>query len=124
MANASMTITDTKLASASVKVITAVWLSDDSTGAVNGTTTNYFDGQILGVMTVPGAGTPSNNYDVKIYDPLGANVELSAGGLMDRSNATTQYLGTNIAPVAASTLKIDVSNAGNAKNGTVYIWVR
>ena len=51
MAGSSMTFTE--IVFGSVKKIKCVWLSDDGTGDVSGTTTNFYDGRILGLALFP-----------------------------------------------------------------------
>jgi hypothetical protein len=123
MANSVMTITETITASGTVKKLKAVWLSDDSNGIVNASTTNTYDGYVLAAVTVPGAGTPTNSYNVAVYDSDGVDVCL--GALANRSNASTQFANSVVlGAVASSKLAINVSGAGNAKNGVLYMYFR
>jgi hypothetical protein len=123
MANSSMSFTETYTTSGSIKKIKAVWLSDDANGTCSKTTTYAYDGQLMGAITVPGAGTPANQYNVTIKDS--DSVDIALGGLLLRSNVATQYVnGSVMAGAAASVLNINVSGAGNATNGIVYLYFR
>jgi hypothetical protein len=94
-------------------------------GAADGTTTYSYSGKIELLTTVPsGGGTaPSDNYDVTVVDSDGINVLAGAGADRDVAN-TEQVLGTSLGAVASSTLTIHVTNAGDAKQGTVYLYIR
>ena len=123
MANSVMSFTETKLISGSVKKVKCVWLSDDANGTCVGNTSTYYDGQIIGAITIPGAGTPANSYDIAVYDS--DSVDVALGSLFDRSNVTTQYInGSAMAGLASSVINVQVTNAGNAKNGTLYLYIR
>jgi hypothetical protein len=65
----------------------------------------------------------SLNYDVVVNDLDGTDVLMGAGA--NRSNtATEQVLMSSLGFVANDTLEIQVSNAGNTKQGTAYIYIR
>lgn len=124
MAAGSMTITE--YMSGTVKKIKAVWTaSTGDAGNVSGTTTNMFDGRIIGAITVPGTGAdqPDDNYDIALNDADGVDVAL--GALANRDETNTEFVAeASMAGVARSKLTIAVTNAGSGLKGTVSIFIR
>ena len=123
MAGSAVVITETT--HTSVRKVVFAWTSDSATGAVSGTTTNAYDGEIIGLTTAPsGGGTaPSDNYDVTIADAAGHDVLLGAG--VDRDVANTEHVArASLGGVAGSPLTLSVANAGNSKLGTVTLYIR
>ena len=122
MAGSAMTFTEVTYGT--IKKIKAAWVSDDATGAVSGTTTNYYDGRLIGAVTVPdGSAAPTDNYDVAVNDSDGVDVAL--GALADRDATNTEYRAeASMAGVANSKLTIAVTNAGNSKKGALYLYIR
>lgn len=107
-----------------VKKITFAWTSSAG-GAADATTAKRYDGKILGLATIPGAGgvAPTADYDVRITDADGLDVLLGAG--IDRHTTNTEYVdGATLSAVAESALTLAVTNAGNAKEGTAVLWIR
>jgi hypothetical protein len=113
-----------------IKKTSLDWTADAS-GDVSGTTTNdLINGEIMRIVTKPdtGATTPSDNYDIVIYDDdsvdvlmgLGANEPNSSNGhfVPLLGDGTTTW---GRVPVH-SRLELQVSNAGNANGGTVIIY--
>jgi len=103
------------------------WLSDAS-GDVSANSFNVKQGELLQVRTTPSvAAAPTDNYDVVIND---ANTYDILGGLgANRDTANTEM----IVPVVSTTFPLIleagaltpvVSNAGNAKQGTIVLLVR
>lgn len=117
------TVTATEVTYPAVKKIKFAWTSDNS-GDADKTTTAAFTGKLIQVTTVPdGTAAPTDNYDVEVQDADG--VDLLAGAGVDRDTAATEHITSDsIGAVSASTLKLVVSNAGNTKKGTVYVYVR
>jgi hypothetical protein len=123
MAGATMTFTETVYGT--IKKIKCAWLSDDATGAVSGTTTNYYDGRFIGACTVPGlaAAAPTDNYDIAVSDA--DSVDIALGALANRDTANTEYVAeASMAGTAQSKLTVAVTNAGNTKTGTLYLYIR
>lgn len=122
MAGSSMTFTEITIGS--VKKIKAAWVSDDTTGAVSGTTTEVYSGRFLGLITDPGAPAPSDNYTVTVADDDGVDLLLGAA-TGNRDTATTEFIKeADMAGVAMSKLTFAVSGAGNSKQGTIYLLIR
>lgn len=102
------------------------WVSDDSTGSVIGKTTEKFTGQILQLITDPGSSAPTDNYDITVTDYRGADVLVLGGA--DRDTAITEIktsagLGVPFGYVVNSTLTFSIGNAGNSKNGRIYLHI-
>ena len=116
----TVTVTTTDLRS--MKKYTIAWTSDAS-GDASGTTFTPTRGRILEIHFIPGATTPTDLYDVVVRDVNA--VDLSIGGGANCSNAATR-IAQLYPPVVAngvSTVEVVVSNAGNAKTGTVVVYV-
>jgi len=122
MAGSSMTFTETIIGS--VKKIKCVWVSDDATGAVSGTTVEGYSGRFLGLITDPGAPAPSDNYTVTVTDSDGVDLLLGAA-TANRDTANTEFIKeADMGGVAMSKLTFAVSAAGNSKAGTIYLLIR
>lgn len=122
MAGSSVTFTETIIGS--VKKIKAAWVSDDADGTASGETTYGYSGKIELLTTVPsGSAAPTDAYDITLTDS--DSVDVLAGGGADRDTANTeQVLGSSLGAVASSKLTLNISNAGNSKEGTVYVYIR
>lgn len=107
----------------SVKKVGFVWTSD-AAGVVSGTlTTKVYNGEILRFVTDPSATAPTALYDVTILDDDGTDVLMGAGA--DRSaTVTEQVLASSLGVVANDHLELRIANAGNAKGGTVWLYLR
>jgi hypothetical protein len=127
MANGAV-VTTTEIVHTTVKLMHFDWQSgdaaDDDAGAAAATSTAVFNGDIIGLATVPDAvAAPTDDYDVAITDSRGLDVLMGAGA--DRDTANTEYVvGSSLGAVVESTLTLGVTNAGNVKKGNVYVWIR
>lgn len=120
------------------------WTSDAS-GNVNGNTTNgagvitgspgRITGLLLRVVFIPGTGgvQPSDAYDMVMLDSNGFDILAGLGANLSQTNTTSKVPGNamtdgttvSTAPIALNDiLELQVSNAGNAKQGTVVLYVR
>lgn len=123
----SVTVTQTEIGGG-VTQYSLAWVSD-AAGAVTGNTIAIKRGEILAVKFKPdAAGTqPTDLYDVTFEDP--DNVDLLAGGGANLSNATTTRkkpavnTSDSLFFEGSTTCELVVANAGNAKGGTVILWV-
>lgn len=119
------TVTITEETFGSVKKITFAWTSDAS-GNVSGTlTTKSYNGALERLVTVPAGGgsAPTNLYDITMLDQDSTDVLMAAGA--DRSSANTEQVQrTSLGVVANDKLELRIANAGNAKSGTVYLYLR
>ena len=108
------------------KKVTFDWLSDAS-GDVSGNLSKVLSGIIERIVFVPdGGGTaPTALYDVLLNDVEGVDVLNGAGANLS-ATVTTQagpaLTGGQMAFDDA--LDLVVSNAGNAKGGKVFIYIR
>jgi hypothetical protein len=108
----------------SVATYTVTWTSSAG-GAVSGNPVTLKAGHITQVELVPGsAGTqPTDLYDVLLNN---ANaVDFLIGGGANLSNATPKLLQINppLYHNGSATFDLVISNAGNAKTGTIVITV-
>lgn len=111
-----------------IKKITFSWTSENgggNAGKATKTTLDSYTGEIIRLVTVPGAApnAPTDDYDVAINDEDGNDVLMGAGADRDTAN-TEQVLASSLGCVANDKLTLSVTNAGNAKRGTVYLYIR
>jgi hypothetical protein len=121
------TVTVSEEVHETIKKIIWAWTSDangDAGTASEGITTNAFSGEILRLVTVPSAvAAPTASYDVYVYDEDTTDVLMGAG--VDRHTSNTeQVLASSLGVVANDKLDLVVDNAGDAKSGTVYLYLR
>lgn len=123
-----MAVTITERTHTSVKKITWAWTSaaDGTAGGSGGggRTSVAFDGVLERLVTVPdGTAAPTDNYDITITDEDSVDVLVGAGA--NRSATATQQVTTaSLSAAAGSRLTLNVTNAGNAKSGTVHLYLR
>ena len=116
-----------------VRKYTFDWVSSAG-GAVSGTESDHISGEILRVVFIPsGTAAPTANYDVTLEDEAGNDVLGGRGANLSATVTTTVKPGvaftdgttTSVAPIAIDDkLELVVANAGNAKAGTVILYVR
>lgn len=116
-----------------IKFVKWAWTSDAS-GDVNGTATKFLSGQPLRFVTDPSATAPTDNYDIVINDADG--VDIAAGNLANRDTANTEeaFPLKELTIGATATvqrvgefcgqLSLVVTNAGNAKLGTLTMYYK
>lgn len=111
-----------------IQKLTLSWTS--SGGAVSGNTFTPPGGELLQVKFIPGANSaqPTDLYDMTLVDSDG--VDYLAGLGANLSNAAASVVVPRASTSAArfyldgsSTLDLVVANAGNAKSGTVILWI-
>ena len=117
-----VTITEEKFST--IKKIKFAWTSA-ADGTASGQTTNVYTGEIIRLVTVPGTGgdVPTDNYDITVNDEDNTDVLMGAGANRDNVN-TEQVLASSLGCVANDKLTLNVSNAGDTKKGTVYLYIR
>ena len=104
--------------------ISASNVASDTYG--DGVTEKVWPGYLMFAITDPGT-TPTASYDITITDAYSADV--MGGVLADRSNSTTEQAHPNIGSgyddrYVHGTLTLNVSAAGDAKTGDVYLYIR
>jgi hypothetical protein len=89
------------------------------------TTTFTHSGELIRLITKPGTAgdAPTDNYDVTILDSDGYDVLMGAGADRDTAN-TEQVLKTSLGICQNTTLSLRIAAAGNAKKGTVIIYIK
>lgn len=118
----------------SIRKVIADWVSDDSTGAVTGTTRKIV-GRLIKAVTDPGAAAPTDDYDIAITDPEGVNVLGNCQNSLDNrdtanseevylylKNADATPIGIAALPVVCDALTIAITNAGNSKAGQIILY--
>jgi hypothetical protein len=119
-------ITYTEETHGSVRLVKADWLSDAAGDVTENATTEHYSGVILYAAFVPDAGgtQPTDQYDVTVLDKNSLDVLNGLGA--NKSNSVTAYADQydGLGAVANSKLTVTVDNAGNAKGGIVYLWIR
>lgn len=110
----------------SVKKIKFAFTSGEGAyaGAASATTTQHYSGEILQVVTDPGSTAPTADWDLTITDA--DSLDILKGNGADRDTANTEYIvgSTTTTLPAIGQLTFNVTNAGNQKTGTVYVWIR
>ena len=118
------TVTVTYQRHRTVRRVVWSWTSDAS-GDASGVDTMELSGEILRIVTNPGATVPTDLYDIVINDEDGLDV---AEGLLANRSATNSeeaapLLNTQRVAFDAK-LSLVVPNAGNAKQGVVTLYYR
>ena len=110
-----------------IKKITFSWLSENGGGdggKATKTTENVYNGEIVRLVTDPGATAPSDNYTVTLLDEDGTDVLMGAAVANRDDTNTEQVLASSLGCVANDKLTLSISGAGNAKIGTVYVYIK
>ena len=111
--------------------VTVTWTSDDTSGAVSGTSTEEYSGLFWGITTDPGATAPTDNYDVCVTDETGlellggtAGSTSTNGNGMNRDTTNTEFAQANPYPIPIDgPITLTLTACGNSKVGTIYLWV-
>jgi hypothetical protein len=118
-------ITEEKISA--IKKVKFEWTSVNGggdAGKASKTTEFPYTGEIIRLVTDPGTAAPTDNYTVTITDEDGYDVLMGAAvGNRDEAN-TEQVLASSLGCVANDKLTLNVSGAGNAKTGTVTVYIK
>lgn len=126
------TVTESFQDHRTVRKLSLAWTSDAS-GAVSGTDSSVVSGEILRVTFVPGAGAvqPTDLYDLTLLDEDGVDVLQGLGANLSNANTTSvaPLLGDGTAADSVHVavdgpLSLVVAAAGNAKSGTLILYLR
>jgi hypothetical protein len=112
-------VTVTETVYSSVKKIKWAWVCTDA-GAVSSACTKVLNGEILKVVFVP--TDPTDQYDAVLND--NDSVDLLFGQGANLSGTNTIVLTEGLGAVCGGLVTLVISNAGNAKGGTTYLYVR
>jgi len=116
------TVTTTESTHRPVKRVKFSWTSSAG-GAADATTSNTYNGEVISFVTDPGATAPTASYDITITDA--DSVDVLAGAGANRHTSNTEYvLQASLGGCVDSTLTLAVTNAGNAKDGAAYVYIR
>lgn len=123
-AAAAQTVTITEETVGSIQKVVVAWTSD-AAGDATGSTSGVFNGRVLAVVTDPdGTDAPTALYDVTMTDEDSVDVLNGTGA--DRSATAIEQVTdeASLGVVANDALTFTVSNAGNAKKGKLYLYIR
>ena len=118
------TVTVTEEVISAVKKVKFAWTSDGD-GKATKTTSKTYTGEIIRLVTIPGAGgdAPTDNYNVVVNDEDTTDVLMGAGATRDTLN-TEQVLASSLGCVANDALSLSITGAGAANTGTVIVYIR
>lgn len=118
-----------------VRKVIASWTSA-SDGTASGTTAKIV-GQLVKITTNPGSVAPSDNYDIAITDEDGVDVLAKCDASVANRDTTTSEevyclvnsnagspLAVGVHPVVCGPVTVAVTNAGDAKNGVITLYLR
>lgn len=98
------------------------WKCTDAGVVTGSTTTNKYTGELIRFITDPVDG-PTADYDVQILDSDSFDVLIGAGA--DRHTTTTQQvIASSLGCILDSKLTLEITSAGNAKSGIVYLYIK
>ena len=119
------TVTVAETRHTSVKQIIWDWLSAAGGNADQATTYTY-DGALISVTFEPDSGgtQPTDNYDITITDANSVDVLAGNGANLSNAASVLKTTADGLGAVVASALTLNVTNAGNAKGGKVYLTLR
>jgi hypothetical protein len=104
------------------EIVQIDWLSDasgDASVSVN------LHGFLVKAVTDPGSAAPTDNYDITLMQ---YGVDAAASLLIDRDTTNSEQVYPNVTGAAVPLFLVGdhtftIANAGNAKNGTVYLFL-
>jgi len=118
MAAQSVTIEESQIGN----VCRIKWSWTSATGGtVTSPTVSSYYGEVLALLTDPGATAPTDNYDITIEDPDGYDV--MQGAAANRDTANTEQTVPTAKSVAFGALTLKVTNAGDAKLGVAVLYI-
>lgn len=96
------------------------WTSAAGGNADLVTSKSYY-GEVIALLTNPGATAPTDDYDITITDADGYDVMQGAGANRDTLN--TEQTVPTAKSVAFGALTLNVTNAGAAKEGVAILYI-
>lgn len=120
-AQAAGTVTVVEINGYHIKRIAWTWTSTAG-GAADLVTTVTYTGQIVALVTDPGATAPTDNYDITVTDADGVDVLNALGA--NRDTANTEQVVSGMGIVVGQPLTLNVTNAGDSKQGVVYLYLK
>jgi hypothetical protein len=119
----TVTITEERIAP--IHKVTFVWLSSAG-GAADGTTTGYYNGEIVRVVQIPDAAAtqPTDQYDVIVTDDDNADALVGLGANLSNAATVQKVAADKLGTVANAQLTLGVTNAGNAKGGKTILYIK
>ena len=116
----SGTVVTTEQLNGKIKRVAFDWLSS-SDGEASATTTAGINGKLLSAVFVPDSGgtAPDDLYDATLTDAN--SLDLLAGQGANLSGTNTIVINSNLLPVPGNRLTRNISGAGEANGGLVYL---
>lgn len=114
------TVTVSETSVGNVHKIKWTWTSTAG-GAADLVTTCDYGAEVLALMTDPGTAAPTDDYDITITDSEGYDVMQGAGANRDTTNTETAV--PTAKSIAFGPLTLNVTNAGNAKEGVAVLYL-
>ena len=95
-----------------------------SAGAYSEASAYQYNGSIVELVTDPGSGPPTDNYDITILDADGYDV--LAGQGTDRDTTATEYkvFADKLGYVKSSALTWTIASAGDITSGIVVLYIQ
>ena len=130
MSSTTGTCTVTEQTFSSVKRIIFNWVCGASSqaGVIPATsTTNYYDGKILQVVTCPDSTkAPDDDYDLELNDKDSVDQFLGSGA--DRDTTSTEILvhssSTPLGVAIETKLALVISSGGSSGSGRTFVYIR
>jgi len=94
-----------------------------SAGTYSEASTYQYNGQIVELITDPGATAPTDDYDITIVDSDGYDVLAGQGLNRDTANTEFKLSGDKLGYVKSSTLTLTIAAAGDAATGITIVYV-
>lgn len=112
-----------------ITIIDGTWVADAADGSIPDATIDI-NGWVIKVQTNPGSTAPTDNYDIKFFDPYDAAFDAMRSQTIDRDTATTEEV-YPLAPNAVTpllfggTYTVNITgNSVNSATGTYKIFVK
>lgn len=118
---AVVTVTEAQAPDGQRHKIQWTWLSHTD-GSASLVTPHQFHGEVLALVTDPGATAPTDNYDITITDADGYDVLQGAGANRDTANTETAVPPAK--SIAFGALTLNITNAGDSKVGVVTLYIQ
>jgi hypothetical protein len=125
--NGSLTLSTTTDNVNQIRKISGVWVSKSDGNVDGGSNCDIpINGYIVQVVTDPGATAPTDNYDIVLNDS--DSMDIMGGRLQNRDTSNSEQEvpligGTYMPRYVNGSVSLDIDNAGNAKGGTIIIYV-
>jgi len=99
-------------------------ITSSDAGVATATTTNFFSGEVLRFVSVPGAAAaqPTDAFDIALNDEDG--YDILAGQGTNLSNAATTTVVASMGCLANDKIALSAAGMGDQKTATIYVYIR